>query len=218
MARSLEIPASRIDWVHAQIREGILSREFAPGQALVEAELAQEFGVSKTPVREALKLLSSSGLVVFEPYKGATVRVPTRELAEQVIGVRSVLEPAAVELAVHRQNGQFEEAERLLVEAASLDGDNARAKLSVLNRRFHSELYRYCGNSLMVETLDGLRDRMALVSIQGWDASDSWAAEWDEHRNILQAAQDGNAGLAAELIKKHIESFGLRFDTMFDTA
>lgn len=218
MARSVAVPASRIDWVLAQIREGILAREFAPGQALVETELAQEFGVSKTPVREALKILSSSGLVVFEPYKGATVRVPTRQLAEEVIGVRSILEPAAVGLSVRRREGRFDEAARLLDEAATVDGDHARARLSVLNQKFHSELYCHCGNGLMVETLDGLRDRMALVSIQGWDASDSWAAEWDEHRDILRAAQAGDADLAADLIRKHIESFGLRFDSIFDTG
>lgn len=218
MARSMVVPASRIDWVLAQIREGILSREYAPGQPLVETELAQEFGVSKTPVREALKILSSSGLVVFEPYKGATVRVPTRALAEEVIGVRSILEPAAVGMSVRRRAGRFEVAERLLAEAAAIDGDHARARLSVLNRKFHSELYSHCGNNLMVETLDGLRDRMALVSIQGWDASDSWAAEWDEHREILEAAQSGNATLAADLVEKHIESFGLRFDSLFEAT
>ncbi|GAC67673.1 putative GntR family transcriptional regulator [Gordonia soli NBRC 108243] len=213
--QNLDAPASRIEWVLAQIREGVLARDYAPGQPLVEAELARQYGVSKTPVREALKLLSGSGLVVFEPYKGATVRIPTRQLADDVIGVRSLLEPAAVHLSVTRSRYTFGAAAELLNEAAIVAGERARAKLSVLNRRFHAEMYRNCGNAVMIETLDGLRDRMALVSIAGWDEKNSWEKEWGEHRAILDAAADGDADLAATLVRDHIESFRARFDSLW---
>src|ERR1700704_2888239 len=78
MPEMLSLPASRTELVLEEIRRAILTRRLLPGQPLVEMELASQLGVSKTPVREALKILSGSGLVTFSPYKGASVRVVDR--------------------------------------------------------------------------------------------------------------------------------------------
>lgn len=86
-------PTSRTDFVLESIKESILSGQLLPGQALVEAELAAGLEVSKTPVREALKTLAGSGLVVMSPYKGASVRIVDAELARAVYEVRAVVAP-----------------------------------------------------------------------------------------------------------------------------
>src|SRR6266540_5257041 len=108
-------PASRTDFVLESIKAAILTGELRPGQALVEAELAASLVVSKTPVREALKTLAGSGLVVMSPYKGASVRVVDAELVRSVYEVRTVVEPEAVRYAV-RKGARFTEAAEALAE------------------------------------------------------------------------------------------------------
>ncbi|GAA4553984.1 GntR family transcriptional regulator [Amycolatopsis samaneae] len=208
MPPTFSLPASRTEVVLEEIRRGILNQEFEPGQPLVEAELAQRLGVSKTPVREALKVLSNSGLVTFSPYKGASVSVVDAELARSVYDVRTVLEPEAVRRAVERRDpALFEDAAEALKEASAAIADKDHAALSLLNRRFHRALYQGCGNPLMVSILDDLRDRAALISVIGWEANPSWRKEWTEHKAVLAAARKGDADGAAELLRKHVGGF-----------
>jgi DNA-binding GntR family transcriptional regulator len=208
MSGTFSLPASRTEVVLEEIRRGILTRELLPGQPLVEAELAQRMGVSKTPVREALKVLSNSGLVTFSPYKGASVCVVDADLAKAVYDVRLVLEPEAVRRAVDRRDpALFEDAVDALKEASSAITTRDQAGLSLVNRRFHRALYSGCGNPLLVDILDDLKDRAALISVIGWDNNPSWRKEWNEHKAILSAAKKGEADLAAELLRSHIADF-----------
>ncbi|MFD9894514.1 GntR family transcriptional regulator [Amycolatopsis sp. NPDC058986] len=208
MPGTFSLPASRTEVVLEEIRRGILNQEFKPGQPLVEAELAQRLGVSKTPVREALKVLSNSGLVTFSPYKGASVSIVDAELARSVYDVRTVLEPEAVRRAVERREpALFEDAAEALKEASAAIADKDHAALSLLNRRFHRALYQGCGNPLMVSILDDLRDRAALISVIGWEANPSWRKEWTEHKAVLAAARKGDADGAADLLRKHVGGF-----------
>ncbi|KZB80058.1 GntR family transcriptional regulator [Amycolatopsis regifaucium] len=208
MSSTFSLPASRTEVVLEEIRRGILTRELKPGQPLIEAELAARLGVSKTPVREALKVLSNSGLVTFSPYKGASVCVVDAELAKSVYDVRMVLEPEAVRRSVDRRSPELlEDAAEALKEASAAIADKDQAALSLLNRRFHRALYSGCGNPLMVSMLDDLRDRAALISVVGWEANPSWRKEWSEHKAVLAAAKKGDAEGAAELLRAHIGDF-----------
>jgi len=208
MPGTFSLPASRTEVVLEEIRRGILTRELLPGQPLVEAELAQRLGVSKTPVREALKVLSNSGLVTFSPYKGASVCVVDAALAQSVYDVRLVLEPEAVRRTVElRDPALLEDAAEALKEASAAIADRDQAELSLLNRRFHRALYSGCGNPLLVNILDDLKDRAALISIVGWEANPSWRREWTEHKAILAAAKKGDAEGAADLLRQHIAEF-----------
>ncbi len=208
MSSTFSLPASRTEVVLEEIRRGILTRELKPGQPLVEADLAARLGVSKTPVREALKVLSNSGLVTFSPYKGASVCVVDAELAKSVYDVRMVLEPEAVRRSVERRSPDLlEDAAEALKEASAAISDKDQAALSLLNRRFHRALYSGCGNLLMVSMLDDLKDRAALISVVGWEANPSWRKEWNEHKAVLAAAKKGDADGAAGLLRAHIGDF-----------
>ena len=210
MAEALSLPASRTELVLEEIRRAILTRELLPGQQLVEMDLAQRLGVSKTPVREALKILSGSGLVTFSPYKGASVRTVDRDLAQNVFDLRLLLEPEAVERSVRgtkNPTNRFKEANRILAEAEKVGRKRDHATLSLLNRDFHRALYLHCGNPLLVSMLDDLRDRAALVSVVGWDKTHSWEDEWGQHTAILDAANAGQAADAASRLRAHITGF-----------
>ncbi|GAA1955126.1 GntR family transcriptional regulator [Amycolatopsis minnesotensis] len=213
MPPTFSLPASRTEVVLEEIRRGILTGELRPGQPLVEAELAQRLGVSKTPVREALKVLSNSGLVTFSPYKGASVRVVDAELATAVYDVRLVLEPEAVRRSVgtaaasQGKSSSLDEAAAALKEASAAITARDNAELSLANRRFHRALYLGCGNPLLIDILDDLKDRAALISVAGWEANPGWRKEWNEHKAILAAAKKGDADGAAELVRAHIGDF-----------
>ncbi|QFU91154.1 GntR family transcriptional regulator [Amycolatopsis sp. YIM 10] len=194
---------SRTAHVLETIKAAILNGAFKPGSPLVEADLAAQFGVSKTPVREALKTLEGTGLVVIRPYAGTVVRDLTYEDALAIYDLRLLLEPEAVRRSV-RAGGDFSAARKALERAALAEDASER---STANREFHRCLYAACGNPLLVRTLDGLRDQTALVSASSWARIASWEQEAGEHDEILRLAADGDADGAAALLRGHIEGF-----------
>jgi len=223
---------SRTEAVLDAIKHAILAGELRPGQGLVETELAQLLGVSKTPVREALKTLAGAGLVTMSPYRGATVRAIDPASAAAIYDLRLLLEPEAVRRAVQASAVQAggvqaggvqaggvqagaggpDEGAWTTAQAALAASDAAadQARRSLANREFHRILYLACGNSLLVETLDDLRDQTALVSVMSWEQGASWQQEAAEHRAILAAARSGAADEAAALLHAHIAGFAGR--------
>ncbi|WP_079102488.1 GntR family transcriptional regulator [Streptomyces sp. TP-A0356] len=194
---------SRTQFVLEGIKHRILTGQLTPGQALVEAELAAQFGVSKTPVREALKTLAGTGLVVMSQYKGVTVRMVDADMAREVYDVRLLLEPEALRRSVRR--GASLDAARDALHRADAATDTAERALA--NREFHRALYLPCGNPLLGRMLDDVRDQAALVSAVAWAADPSWEREATEHRAILRLALEGDADGAAGALHAHIESF-----------
>jgi DNA-binding GntR family transcriptional regulator len=202
------------------IKHAILTGELKPGQSLVETDLAAMLGVSKTPVREALKTLAGAGLVTMSPYRGAVVRMVDDEHARHIYDLRLLLEPEALGRAIAA--GQDWRAARLALQRAAA-GDQAERSLA--NRDFHRELYAGCLNPLLTGVLDDLRDQTALVSTAAWrhdpaasrepvaghgsagQPTPSWEREAEEHMAVLSAAESGDARLAAGLLRAHIESF-----------
>ncbi|AGP59161.1 GntR family transcriptional regulator [Streptomyces rapamycinicus] len=197
-----ELP-SRTAHVLEIIKAAILNGRFKPGSPLVENELAGEFKVSKTPVREALKTLESTGLVVIRPYAGATVRRLSGKDAIAIYDMRLLLEPEAVRRSI--QAGADFSAAKQSLDCAALAAD--ASERSTANRDFHRGLYADCGNPLLVHTLDGLRDQTALVSASSWSRIASWEQEAQEHADILERAVDGDPDGAAGLVHRHIQGF-----------
>jgi DNA-binding GntR family transcriptional regulator len=228
---------SRTEAVLDAIKHAILAGELRPGQGLVETELAQLLGVSKTPVREALKTLAGAGLVTMSPYRGATVRAIDPASAAAIYDLRLLLEPEAVRRAVQASAVQASAVQAGAVQAAGVQAGGAhagaarpddgtwtaaqaalaasdaaadQAQRSLANREFHRALYLACGNSLLVKALDDLRDQTALVSVLSWKHGASWQQEAAEHRAILAAARNGAADEAAALLHAHIAGFAGR--------
>jgi DNA-binding GntR family transcriptional regulator len=203
---------SRTVAVLEAIKHAILAGELKPGRSLVETDLAAVLGVSKTPVREALKTLSGAGLVTMHPYKGAVVRTLDDEQARHIYDLRLLLEPEALGRAVAAGYDLNKAHDALNRADASAD----QAERSLANRDFHHELYAGCGNPLLVSMLDDLRDQTALVSAVAWRQdpaaapngyTPSWEHEAAEHRGVLSAARDGDAQRAVGLLRAHITSF-----------
>jgi DNA-binding GntR family transcriptional regulator len=198
---------SRTVIVLEAIKRAILAGEFAPGQQLVETDLADKLGVSKTPVREALKTLAGAGMVTMSPYKGATVRRVTSDDARHLYDVRLILEPEALARSIAAGHDWTRASEAL----TRADESQDLVERNLANRDFHDALYQGCDNPLLLSLLADLRDRTALVSAALWrhsaiQGAASWECEATEHRAILQAAQAAQPSTAADLLRAHITS------------
>jgi DNA-binding GntR family transcriptional regulator len=195
-----------------RIRTAILQGELRPGQGLVERDLARLLNVSKTPIREALKVLSNSGLVTVAPFKGSAVRTVDPPLAQSIYEVRLLLEPEAVRLAAHQRNAaSLKSAEEALRAAAEARADGDFASLSIWNRRFHHFICVDCGNPVLLSFLDEVQDLVALISTEGWRLEgdigrpERWKREAEQHTKILEAVTAGDADRAGRRVRQHID-------------
>jgi DNA-binding GntR family transcriptional regulator len=194
------------DLVVEAIRSAILSGRLRPGETLVERRLAEQLGVSKTPVREALIALSATGLVTVGPNRATTVREIEAQDVRQAYEVRTLLEPWAVARTVrHAGPAAAQAARAALTEAGTHLSGQDHVPLSLANRRFHRALYAGCGNPLVVAQLDALQELAALGAVAMlWPLRASWRTEHTEHAELLDAVATGAADRAERLARRHI--------------
>lgn len=213
-----QMPASRADAVCEALRRAILDGVLRPGQPLVERELAEMLGVSKTPVREALKQLRSTGLVEVVSFQGVRVRELDADYVGKLYTARASTEPSAVRLAVRRLGATDHAlAHSALEEAAACAARGDTTGMGIANRRFHRELYSASDNAFLIDFLDQLQDLTAFAATTGWRLRATFEQEAAEHAAILAAMEQGDAELAELLAREHIEKAAKALsDTLHD--
>lgn len=170
---------------------------------LVEERLSEEFAVSRMPVREALRQLAASGLVLIEPRKGASVAQFHRNLLRELVEVRATLEGLNARLAAKRHDPDQIKALQTLLEEGVERANTADAEaLGELNTRFHVALGQIAGNSVLQEMMSLLRDRTAIFFAPL--NQDRGPQNWAEHAAILRAVVRGDPELAGLLAARHI--------------
>ena len=197
---------TRSDLVAASIKSAILSGRLQPDELLVERRIADLLGVSKTPVREALIALTSSGLLTPTRNRGVAVRRLRPEDVQHVYEMRLLVEPWAVGQV--SADGTFDAAgaHQALDDAARFVETDDHPGLSLANRRFHRSIYSTCANELVIRALDDLQDLTALGTVSLlWEQWPTWRAEYEEHHEILAAVREGRAADAEELMRGHIQ-------------
>lgn len=198
-------PAVLADRAYQAIKHAILSLELEPGHRLVERRLAEQFHVSKSPVRDALHRLAGEGLVVQTPYAGVVVRRFSPDFVDELYELREVLEVTAVQLAVPRltaADAAEAEASFRAAEAAMRADDNAGRGEAA--DRFHDILYRCAGNRPLQAVLRGFSDQVRIISAVNWQLRDT---RWESHRQhqaIMAAAVAGDVDTASELMREHV--------------
>jgi DNA-binding GntR family transcriptional regulator len=185
------------------LRDRILSGAIPPGERLVESRLSEELGVSRMPVREALRQLASEGLVTIEPRRGASVTSFSPEQVRELVEVRATLEGLNAKLAAQRHDArQIAEMEKILEEGARLASVGDPATLMQMNQRFHDALGSIAANSVLQDIMRSLRDRTALLFAP--INRTRGEQNWDEHAAILRAVIKGDAELASLLAMRHV--------------
>ena len=203
-----QLKKSTSDLIFDALRESILNGDLPPGTALIEKNLAEEFGVSKTPIREALHHLSHIGLADMETAKGATVHTLSSDEIKDIWDMRQYLEPLALELSIpHLTDEEIKDLKDILDEAKQALDTGDMKQLSQINTEFHEMLYCKADNHLLVQWLDSLSDRRRLVSMHIWGIENNSQREWQEHRTILDAVVARDIGKASQALKDHIGNF-----------
>ncbi|SEM87532.1 GntR family transcriptional regulator [Cryobacterium luteum] len=194
---------TRADLVIDSLKSAIVSGRLKPGQILVERKIAEQLGVSKTPVREAFIVLERSGLLAVEARR-ITVRSLSFTDIRHIYEERVLLEPWAIVDAA-RFDSRFSVAGRALVDARAHADSNDKAAEAMANRRFHRGMYASSENEFIVNSLDGLQDLTALA-VAGvlWERWPRREIEAGEHEAIYDAARSGDAITAAQLMREHI--------------
>ncbi|NOJ58855.1 GntR family transcriptional regulator [Arthrobacter sp. 260] len=202
-------PPSLTDRTIEAVREGIRNGSLVPGELYSVYRLADELGVSRSPVRDALLRLAETGMVAFERNRGFRVVVPgARELTE-IIAVRLALEVPAAERAAVRATDVDRaalHAEHLAMQEAVLAGDETAFMLH--DHRLHGLLLDLAGNAHAARIIDNLRDATRLVGASTIKQSRSLDDVYREHRPILDAIDDGDPGAAGAAMRLHLESTG----------
>jgi len=198
------------DRIFETLKSRILAGELASDAPLKERELAVEFGVSRTPVREALRQLVSEKLVRIVPNVGAFVGSFSWKDAAEIFTIRKVLEAYAAQLtAVRVKPAQLAQLERLLrsAEAAVRRGDVAG--YAECDEKFHAGLNENCGNLHLVEMIRNVNDKTKLsrMRLSLFQNRESARQSLEEHRAILTALQAGDAAACGRLVWRHGQRF-----------
>jgi DNA-binding GntR family transcriptional regulator len=200
---------SVVDQVYAVVRARILSGELPGGSRLRQTALAQELGVSRTPLREALRRLSSEGLVVLEANRGATVATHDLSDALHAWRARLVLEPPAARLASEVREPEALERMRRAVVRQWRVADDVTESFAV-NREFHLALVAAAGNPHLDQFAGMLwltRIGVPIFAGQAADHPEDVRAWADQHEAILMAVQAGRGAAAERLTREHIAAW-----------
>jgi DNA-binding GntR family transcriptional regulator len=185
------------------IRERILAGEFEPGERLAEEGLSAELGVSRMPVREALRALAAEGIVTIEPRRGASVTSYTPQQVRELVEVRATLESLNAKLAALRKDpAQISELQRVLTVGSKITEKTDLATIQENNNRFHEALEAIGNNSVLSSIVRSLRDRTALLFAR--QSRSRVRENWKEHAEIVKAVIAGDADLAALLAGRHV--------------
>ncbi|WP_425072906.1 GntR family transcriptional regulator [Sagittula sp. S175] len=210
----IEQPKTLTEIVVERLRQGIIDGDFAFGENISEDKLAAAFGVSRTPVRDALSALQFTGLVVVKPKRGSFVFTPTGEEVGEICDYRLMLEREALRLSMAGNRKLF---------LAKLDDAIARMRERMLagdeigyvriDTEFHKLFFDHCGNSLVQNAFDLVEARIATIrTALNARFKQRREASFDQHVAIVEGLRAGDWEKVHEVLGKHITS--IRADTI----
>lgn len=195
------------DVVFNTLRQAIITGEFAPGERLMEIALANRLGVSRTPVREAIRKLELEGLVVMIPRKGAEVAKITEKDMRDVLEVRSSLEELAAELAAERMNDEVKEKlEKALKEFEEAIESDDNAAIADSDVDFHDVIFEATGNARLIQIINNLREQMYRYRLEYVKDTEYHTVLLNEHRELAKAMVEGRKEDARKIMKRHIDN------------
>ena len=189
--------------IYDQIIGDIRAGRVLPGERLTETELAKRFGISRTPVREAIRQLEADGLVVHMPRLGATIRRLDQSEVSELYEMRAVLESTAARLAARAASGPELQEIAALHRAMGQAGDIE--DLYKLNQMFHAAILDAARNRFLVSAVQSVQKTLFILGRSTMEQSDRTQAALHEHRLILDALEARDEGAAEQAMRGHIQ-------------
>ncbi|WP_251424903.1 GntR family transcriptional regulator [Veillonella agrestimuris] len=188
------------------LRQAIQNGTLQPGERLMEIPLAEELGVSRTPIREAIRKLELEGFVIMVPRRGAYVANITLKDITQVFELRSALEELAAGLAAERiTEEEIETLERMLVEIGEHMENKDIDRVVAADVAFHEVLYKASRNDRLVEIVHNLREQTYRFRSFSMNQPGRLRKTWEEHRLLVEAIASHNESQARKLARMHME-------------
>ncbi len=207
MAMSLpRPPENRFEGIVDTLREAILTGEYRPGERLVQDDLAEALGISRIPLREALRRLEGEGLVIISPNRGAIVRPLAPKDVVDLYDVRLALESLAVRRAAGHYADLREATERMREEARAAIAGGSLPRLFHLDRDFHAGVAAASHNAHLMATLGGQWSQIMRVMHAFLKMTTYPPAVWDDHAAIVEAIAHGDGAGAAVRLERHLVS------------
>ena len=190
--------------VYQKIKSAILNEMYEPNQILNERKLAEEFQISRTPVREALKILEGEGWVKIIPWKGAIVNQITQKEIDEIFQIRLIIEPAIIELLQNK----IDYKKRTYLDRSYENQKKAESKKEFIlaDRVFHMTFVEWTENLQLIEMVKDLNDRIYMVGHKAINSKDSKREKesLEEHYKIIQALKNNDIMLAKNFMIAHI--------------
>lgn len=195
------------DVVFKTLRQAILRGELKPGERLMEIQLANKLGVSRTPIREAIRKLELEGLVLMIPRKGAEVAEITEKSLRDVLEVRKALEELSVQLACDRiTDEEIRSLERAAEEfAGSLKNDDI-TKIAEADVNFHDVIYKATDNQRLIQLLSNLREQMYRYRVEYLKNPEVHEQLLREHEEIICYIKKHEKEKAVKIVCEHIDN------------
>ena len=195
------------DVVFNTLRQAILKGELAPGERLMEIQLAEKLGVSRTPIREAIRKLELEGLVLMIPRKGAEVARISEKSLKDVLEVRRSLEELAIELACQRMtDADLQELERMQVRFCEAIAEGSAMEIAESDEAYHDVIYNCTRNTRLVQILNNLREQMYRFRLEYIKDEDKRQILRLEHEKILKARRSRHLAEARAAVREHIDN------------
>ena len=195
------------DVVFNTLRQEILTGKLKPGERLMEIHLADKLGVSRTPIREAIRKLELEGLVIMIPRRGAEVAQITLKSLEDVMEVRRALDVLAIELACERMNQ--EEMESLIQAyenfSAAVKTKDTR-KIASADVAFHDIIVQSTGNARLIQLVSNLSEQMYRYRFEYLKDATSHEMLQREHKEMYESILRKDKVSAADVVRKHIDN------------
>ena len=199
-------PSSKEEFVYEALKEAILSGQLAPGDSLVQTEIAQKLGVSPIPLRAALNRLIAEGLVIQEPYRSPQVSQLSPEGFEEIFLIRMHLEVLATREAIpHVQAAQLEELSDLVRQMGEALSKGDFPRYGSLNKTFHLTLYEACPYPLLRQMIKDLWNNSDRYRSRAMFVLVPHMAEQShpDHVRLLELIEAGDCDAAVQLMEEH---------------
>ncbi len=194
--------------VYEVLREAILTGKLDPGEKIIEVKIAEELNVSRTPVREAIRMLELEELIEIYPQKGIFVAgIESKKEIDDIFEVRSELEALAVRLAAANLSGQqVTQLKNHLLELDTATSQRNLEKCVEVDIAFHQIIYEAADNRWLQKVLDTLFEQITRFRSQSFSRPGRMDEAFKEHQELFNALEKNDISLAEEIVRCHIEN------------
>ncbi len=205
MTASSIAPSALYQEVAERLRQRIFSHELPPGSWIDELALAEQYGISRTPLREALKVLIAEGLVTLKPRRGCYVTEISEQDLDEIFCVMALLESECAKISASRASGEdLEHLQRIHAKLEHAAGAEDINGFFDANQSFHQTLHLIAGNHWLQQTIEDLRKVIRLSRHHSLFSEGRLEQSLEEHRGILEALLTRDAAAAETRMRGHI--------------